>query len=158
MIVLSWHVTFSLFDRNMYTKSIKITIKGWKNPTIVLCYRLSDLYFQEFKKRYIPDHAWSNKNQRNSLPNNLPYFCEFFPWKLFFFELLKPWKSHIVSTLSFLLCNENLNSFPTRERKLFKKGNYSMKYGFRCCQMQSSSTIHFTQIWILPPTFGAASI
>ena len=38
---------------------------------------------------------------------------------LFFFELLKPWKSHIVSALSFLVCNENLNSFLTR------CGNYS---------------------------------
>ena len=61
--------------------------------------------------------------------------------KLFFFELLKPWKSHIVSTLSFLLCNENLNRFFTRVRKLFKGGNYSKEETIRgntvCIKMES---------------------
>ena len=41
--------------------------------------------------------------------------------KTILFELLKPRKSHIVS--AFLLCNENLKSFLTRVRKLFKGGN-----------------------------------
>ena len=48
-----------------------------------------------------------------------------YPRKLFFFELLKPWKFHIFSALSFLLCNENLNSFITKVRTLFKGRNYS---------------------------------
>ena len=43
--------------------------------------------------------------------------------------MVKPWKIHIVSALVFLLCNENLNSFLTRVRKLFKGGNYMRKYG-----------------------------
>ena len=60
-----------------------------------------------------------------SIQAHIPYFCEYFLWKLFFFELLKPWKSDIVSALSFLLCNENLNSFLTRARKQFKGGNCS---------------------------------
>ena len=30
-----------------------------------------------------------------------------------FFEFIKAWKFHIVSSFSFLLCNENLNSFLT---------------------------------------------
>ena len=51
--------------------------------------------------------------------------------KLLFFELLKPWKSNTVSALSFFLCNENLNSFLTRVRKLFKGGNYSREETFR---------------------------
>ena len=38
-----------------------------------------------------------------------------------FFEFIKVWKFHIVSSLSFPLCNENLNSFLTR----WKRGNYS---------------------------------
>ena len=38
----------------------------------------------------------------------------------FFFEFIKAWKFHIVSSLTFPLCNENLNSFLTRS------GNYSV--------------------------------
>ena len=54
-----------------------------------------------------------------------PQIVSAFPRKLFFFEFLKLWKSHIVSALSFLLCDVNLNSLLTRVRKLFKSGNYS---------------------------------
>ena len=70
----------------------------------------------------LPLHNGTNFNV------NLPYFWEKFPWELFF-EFLKPWKSHIVSALSILLCNENLNSFLTSVRKLFMGGDYSWKYG-----------------------------
>jgi hypothetical protein len=38
-------------------------------------------------------------------------------------------KPPLVIALMNLLCNENLNSFLTRLRKLFKGGNYSRKYG-----------------------------
>ena len=47
------------------------------------------------------------------------------------FEFLKPWKFHIVSALSFLLCNENVNSFLTRVQKLFKGGTYSREETIR---------------------------
>ena len=47
------------------------------------------------------------------------------------FKIFKPLKSHIVSALSFLLCNENLNSFVIRVRKLFKGGNYSREETIR---------------------------
>ena len=53
----------------------------------------------------------------------LPYFLIHLPRQLFFFEFIKAWKCHIVSSLSFLLCYENLNSFLTRW------GNYMRKYG-----------------------------
>ena len=43
----------------------------------------------------------------------------------FFFWICKSLKMPIVSTLIVLLCTENLNSFLTSERKLFKGGNYS---------------------------------
>ena len=42
-----------------------------------------------------------------------------------FFEFIKVWKFHIVSSLSFPLCNENLNSFLTRWGNYSKRGNYS---------------------------------
>ena len=41
------------------------------------------------------------------------------------YEIFKVLKIQIVSALVFLLSNENLNSFLTRVRKLFKGGNYS---------------------------------
>ena len=61
-------------------------------------------------------------------------------WKLYeIFKVLKIQKrivsaetirgNTVVVAMIFLLCNENLNSFLTRLRKLFKGGNYSRKYG-----------------------------
>ena len=47
--------------------------------------------------------------------------------QLFFFEIVNFWKIHIVSASVFLIYNENLNSFLTRVRKLFKGGNYMRK-------------------------------
>ena len=49
-----------------------------------------------------------------------------------FFLLLKPWKSHRVSALSFILCTENLNSFLTRVRKLFAEIRYILNF----CHLQ----------------------
>ena len=68
-------------------------------------------------------------NWEQKISNNL--LITVFPRKLFFFKLLKPRKSHIVSALSFLVCNENLNSFLTRVSKLFKAGNYSREETIR---------------------------
>ena len=45
--------------------------------------------------------------------------------QLFFFEFIKASKFHIVSSLSFPLCNENLNSFLTRWGNYSRRGNYS---------------------------------
>ena len=67
--------------------------------------------------------------------NQIPYFLIYLPRQLFLFEFTKAWKFHYVSSLDFLLCNKNLNSFLTRwgklfkEGKLFKGGNYMRKYG-----------------------------
>ena len=59
----------------------------------------------------------------------------FWPWKpclnfsytvlLFFFEFIRAWKFHIVSSLSFPLYNENLNSFLTRWGNYSRRGIYS---------------------------------
>ena len=50
-------------------------------------------------------------------------------------KTLKNWYSFRV--VVFLLCNENLNSFLTRVRKLFKGGNYMRKLGTRIDLFQS---------------------
>ena len=55
----------------------------------------------------------------------IPYFHKYFLWKLFFFEFVNSWKFHIVSALIFCLFNENLDSFLTMLKKLFKGRNYS---------------------------------
>ena len=47
------------------------------------------------------------------------------------FRIFKPLKSHIVSAVSSFLCNEKLNSFLTRVRKLFKGRNYSREETIR---------------------------
>ena len=64
-------------------------------------------------------------NQERVRYANLPYFLIWLPRQLFIFEMVKPWKIHIVSALAFLLCNENLNIFLTRVGKPFKGGKYS---------------------------------
>ena len=55
----------------------------------------------------------------------IPYFLIYLPRQLFFFEFIKAWKFHIVSSLGSPLCNENLNSFLTRWGTYSKRGNYS---------------------------------
>ena len=55
----------------------------------------------------------------------IPYFLIQLPRKLFFFEFIKAWQFHIFSSLSFPLCNENLNSFLTRWGNYSRRGNYS---------------------------------
>ena len=54
-----------------------------------------------------------------------------------FLNLLKSWKFCIVSSSIFLLYNENLNSFLTRVRKVFKGGKYSREETIR------GNTVHF---------------
>ena len=49
--------------------------------------------------------------------------------RFIFFYSLRYRKFQIVVAIIFSLCNENLNSFLTRLRKLSKGGNYSRKYG-----------------------------
>ena len=46
--------------------------------------------------------------------NQILYFLIKLPQQLFIFEMVKPWKNHIVSALVFLLRNEHLNSFLTK--------------------------------------------
>ena len=58
----------------------------------------------------------------NTVQKCILYFHEYFPQKLFFLESLKYKKNQIVFTIIFPLCNENLNTFLTRLRKLSKGG------------------------------------
>ena len=63
---------------------------------------------------------WPLKQQ-----GHIPYLLIKLPHQLFFSGIVKPWKSQIVSALSFPLYNKNLNSFLTGVRKVFKGGKYS---------------------------------
>ena len=75
-----------------------ILFRKWKMWKISYSFRIMDFFY---------------------FTNRIPYFLIKLPRQLFFFEFIKAWKFHIVSSLGFLLCNENLNSFLTRW------GNYS---------------------------------
>ena len=60
--------------------------------------------------------------------DQLPYIRKQPPQKLFFFEFVQ---FFLVSALICLLYSENLNSFLTRVRKLFRGGNYSREETIR---------------------------
>ena len=72
------------------------------------------------------DTQWRHKSKKSEnlgwygRQNMLRPYLKIWKWELIF--------GHAVSTLVFLLCNENLDSFLTRVRKLFKGGNYMRKF------------------------------
>ena len=66
-------------------------------------------------------------------------FLQKFPRRLFFFESLKCRKFRLDIEIILPLCNENLNNFLTRPRKLFKGGKYSREeiiLGNRVCYLR----------------------
>ena len=63
----------------------------------------------------------------------------------------------VVSALSFLLCNENLNSLLTRMRKLFKGGNCSREETIRgntVCYSAGDTWVLVTRVITLSYEFG----
>jgi hypothetical protein len=80
----------------------------------------------------------------------LPISSNSFRRNYSFFEFLEPWKSHIVSALSFLFMHyENFNSFIIRVQKLFKDGNYSREETI--CGNRYIFTICTPRFELLPP-------
>ena len=72
----------------------------------------------------------SRKSDRNS--RLVRIYLPYFPWKLFFFKIFKTLKISYSFRIKFsLICNENLNSFLIRVRKLFKGGNYLREENIR---------------------------
>ena len=115
-------ISFKFDDVYIFVSILFHTVVIWryydKNPYIP---RLSsDLWDQNI--------LWISclpTNQRAGFRIWLPYFLISLPRQLFFFEFIKAWKFYILSSLTFPLCNENLNIFLTRWGNYSRRGNYS---------------------------------
>ena len=86
---------------------------GVEKSGVEMSFNLPDLLL--LLENILPQNNLDVENRISS------YSCRY----LFFFEFIKAWKFHIVSSLSFPICNENMNSFLTRWGNYSRRGNYS---------------------------------